>query len=53
MGKKSQRRKARAEKRNRDPQKLLKKQKKREERLQRKMVSLAKKDPPTQEANQI
>jgi hypothetical protein len=53
MGKKSQRRKARAEKRNRDPQRILKKQKKREERLQKKMVALAEKEPIIQEANQI
>jgi hypothetical protein len=36
MGKRSQRRKARADKRNRDPNKLIKKLKKREERIARK-----------------
>ena len=40
MGKKSQRRKAQAAKRNRDPNKLIKKQKKREERIARNLLLL-------------
>jgi hypothetical protein len=52
VGKKSQRKKARAEKRNRDPHKTLKKQKKREERLQKKMALLgAKSQEPENRAN--